>query len=151
MKDFKIAKKLTAVFAIIIACFCIAVIDVYKRQGLQGGMDTDRPDFIGLHGHSVYDTGLPVLADGIGPVFAHAQKPGRPVCPHAGQKDADGLFPDRVGPVSYTHLDVYKRQAWPWPHTTQDREASRNTEASLPIRRPRIMSKRSWLIWGSLV
>ena len=29
--------------------------------------------------------------DGIGPVFAHAQKPGRPVCPHAGQKDADGL------------------------------------------------------------
>lgn len=26
MKDFKIAKKLTAVFAIIIACFCIAVI-----------------------------------------------------------------------------------------------------------------------------
>ena len=26
MRDFKIAKKLTAVFAIIIACFCIAVV-----------------------------------------------------------------------------------------------------------------------------
>ena len=35
-------------------------------------------------------------------------------------KAADKKDPSSVRPVSYTHLDVYKRQAYSWPRNTSE-------------------------------
>ena len=47
------------------------------------------------------------------PVHRKAQLYGiplRPLCARAASRDADAVFVNHSGPVSYTHLDVYKRQ-----------------------------------------
>ena len=33
--------------------------------------------------------------------------------------DTDLVIQQREGPVSYTHLDVYKRQRWGWSNSTR--------------------------------
>ena len=68
--------------------------DVYKRQGLYCGQDLCHTRLIictQQRGAIGRDQGLPF---------------------HAGQKWEGGY------PVSYTHLDVYKRQAVVWRETT---------------------------------